>query len=114
MREGDYAAAVSSPPYEKGAQGGLRNFKDAEKFAQVMTERDGRNGRNGTSLKSRMAQMERDAQKTYGDSVGQLGQESGETFWLASRTIVEQVYSLLAPGGAPMPDGDDIDFCDCG
>ena len=35
----------------------------------------------------------------YGSSEGQLGQETGPTFWAASRQILEQVYKVLAPGG---------------
>ena len=35
----------------------------------------------------------------YGSTAGQLGQETGTTFWAASRTILEQVYQVLAPGG---------------
>jgi hypothetical protein len=39
------------------------------------------------------------AQEKYGDAAGQLGNDSGDDFWLAARTIVEQVYLALAPGG---------------
>ena len=35
----------------------------------------------------------------YGKTTGQLGQETGSTFWAASRTILEEVYKVLAPGG---------------
>ena len=101
MIEGEYGAAVSSPPWERGAEGGLRKekFKDPEAFARRMSEGDGKGTRNGTTPASRMAQMERDAERTYGESPGQLGIETGDTFWSASRLIVEQVYRALRPGG---------------
>lgn len=35
----------------------------------------------------------------YGQSQGQLGSESCETFWQAARTILEQCYQVLPPGG---------------
>ena len=35
----------------------------------------------------------------YGQSDGQLGTESGTTFWSASAEIMRQVYQVLAPGG---------------
>lgn len=35
----------------------------------------------------------------YGTTPGQLGQESKETFWAAAKTIIEQVFCLLKPGG---------------
>ena len=35
----------------------------------------------------------------YGDSTGQLGNESGDDFWLAARQIVDQVYIAIKPGG---------------
>lgn len=34
----------------------------------------------------------------YGCSQGQLGQESGDTFWTAARAIVAQTYQVLRPG----------------
>ena len=40
-----------------------------------------------------------DAAAGYGSSAGQLGQETGSTFWAASRQILGQVYQVLAPGG---------------
>jgi len=35
----------------------------------------------------------------YGVTEGQLGQESGDTFWGAARAILLQCYAVLAPGG---------------
>jgi len=37
-------------------------------------------------------------QQGYGQSDGQLGTESGTTFWEASAEIMHQVYQVLAPG----------------
>jgi len=119
MVEGEYRAAVSSPPWERGAEGGLRKdkFSDPETFARRMSKCDGKGTRNGTTPASRLAQMERDAERTYGDSAGQLGTETGDTFWSASRLIMEQVYRALRPGGtaiwvtkAFVRDGKRVDF----
>ena len=37
--------------------------------------------------------------ENQGVTDGQLGNETGEDFWLAARQIVEQVYIALRPGG---------------
>ena len=37
--------------------------------------------------------------QAYGIAPGQLGNADPDTFWAAARVIVEQVYSLLVPGG---------------
>ena len=80
LPEGDVDAVVGSPPYEDSA--------DAQRTCME----------NGT--RARQATSERGTyQPKYGDKSGQLGAESGETFWAASRTILEQVHQLLKPGG---------------
>ena len=35
----------------------------------------------------------------YGNTEGQVGDESGETFWSAARIILQQTHQLLKPGG---------------
>lgn len=94
-----FNAAISSPPWEKGAEGYLRKdkFKDPAAFAAEMYSHDGVNGRHGCSLEARIAQIERDQRKTYGDTEGQMGQQSGETFWSASRLILQQLHQVLSP-----------------
>ena len=80
-------ACISSPPWEgnlaqdgRGADG-LKIVKQIEKkYNRRYTERS-----FPTS--------------TYGETAGQLGQETGSTFWAASRLILEEVYKVLAPGG---------------
>lgn len=101
MSAGSFDAAVSSPPWEKGAEGVLRKakFKDPEAFAVEMAKRSKTNGSHGASAEAYLAQIERDAGKTYGNSDGQLGQQSGETFWSASRLILEQLHQVIVPGG---------------
>lgn len=77
---GGFEAAVSSPPFEDAVgsddpekRGGL--YRDPKRSGDV----------NLTG--------------TYGESEGQLGAERAETFWSAARTIVEEIYRLLVPGG---------------
>jgi len=38
-------------------------------------------------------------QSKYGDTTGNIGNATGDTFWQAARTITEQVYQVLKPGG---------------
>lgn len=77
-----YDVVVGSPPWERGAEGALRKekFKDPKAFAEEMSSRDGSGTRSGTTPVSRLAQMERDAGKVYGDSPGQLGAMSSGDF----------------------------------
>jgi len=81
-RAEDFEAVVSSPPYE--AQKPVQDtafFK--EHRAAIGRDPEAPGGTPGD----------------YGDSPGQLGQEQADTFWSAARTIVEQVYAALVPGG---------------
>jgi hypothetical protein len=55
----------------------------------------------------------------YGRSDGNVGNEQGETFWLAARTIVEQTYAVLKPGAVAIwvvkrfvRDGKIVEFSD--
>lgn len=49
---------------------------------------------------SRQVTAERVTHKIrYGMNDGQLGNDTGNTFWTAARTIVEQTYTVLKPGG---------------
>jgi hypothetical protein len=48
----------------------------------------------------------------YSPSKNNLGNSSGDTFWSASREIVQQCFDLLKDGGESVPDGEGIDFCE--
>lgn len=94
MPAGDVDAAISSPPYEGMDRN--KSHKDvpiehkAELLAAAGIDPDKWLG------KARCTEMRTDG---YGASEGQLGETQGETFWSASRSIVEQVYQVLVPGG---------------
>jgi len=93
LPEGDHAAAaaqgsqqapgaearrpvvcISSPPWESSLES-----KDTEFQASA---------RPGRTIQC----------ANYGSEEGQLGRETGSTFWGAAREILEQVYKVLAPG----------------
>jgi HTH-type transcriptional regulator/antitoxin HigA len=38
------------------------------------------------------------ASEDYDDTAGNIGNQQGDTFWSAARTIVEQLYMVLRPG----------------
>ena len=101
MREGSVEAVVSSPPWEKGAEGILRRekFRDPAAFAARMAQGKYRDGKTVATTAGRLAQMNRDAGKIYGQTDGQLGQETGDTFWSASRQILDQAFLAVRPGG---------------
>ena len=73
--EGSFEGVVSSPPWE------TQNACNDPKY------QEGRYTAGGPLYGD------------YGETSGQLGQETAETFWSAAKTIVEQTYDLLVPGG---------------
>lgn len=145
-REGDFDAAMGSPPYVRHGTGHdgacirLNDAEDARREAEgcrrrpaygeaigqlaALPEGDPREVIDGVCgsppFQGSMAQAhgggclaaendERYAglgivkwkhrQSDYGNTDGQLGQSSGDTFWSASRQIMQQVYAILKPGG---------------
>lgn len=82
MPPGDYAAAVSSPPYGGDALGHdagcirLDANEDARRAAEGSYRRPG-----------------------YGATNDNIGNVTGDTFWAAARQIVGQTYAALRPGG---------------
>lgn len=75
-----FEVAVSSPPWEQNGVPDHDGQTNALKGGKL------RGGGDGF------------LHKEYGNTDGQLGSNSGDDFWLSARTIVEQVYQVLAPG----------------
>jgi len=111
---------VSSPPWEnvEGANAGHK-FADVEGTAERRAEgyATGRLRGHYASKQAIMAQLERENGYAYGTDPGNIGNQAGDTFWSAARTIVEQVYQVLRPGGhavwvvkAFVRDGQIVDF----
>lgn len=88
LANGDFAAAVSSPPYKASL-----NSTDLDFIQNRLTT-----GPAGSTKLRGLKGAASDGQ-LYGESEGQLGTERGDTFWLAAKQIVEQVYMVLRPGG---------------
>jgi hypothetical protein len=84
---GGFDAAVSSPPFEATGVGGSNNVVNLNRQCVSHNRPD------------TIAPGEDARGLTYGNTDGQLGTEQPDTFWSAACAIVEQVYSLLVPGG---------------
>lgn len=69
-----FSAAISSPPFE------------GSRIPQA--------GEGGNVANMRRS----NDREPYGDDPNNLGKTAGDTFWSASRTILEQLYSVLSPG----------------
>lgn len=75
-------AVVTSSPFEASLTAGISKNHlqpregDVRKYERTMTVDD-----------------------SYGDTPGNIGNDTGDTFWAASRTILEQVYTAVKPGG---------------
>lgn len=78
-----FQASVSSPPF----QGNTGGTNVTAKSGVLADERLLNRHAAGNSAAG------------YGESEGNLGSELGNDFWLSARTIVEQVYQVLEPGG---------------
>ncbi len=86
-----FTAAVSSPPYANSMNGAGSGID----WTKVKKDYPGR-----VMHDERIAQNEfRHSNRRYGDTEGQVGSLYDQDFWSAARLIVEQVYSVLKPGG---------------
>lgn len=94
LPSGEVDAVVTSPPWEKGAEGGFRGAKWRNPEAALAANRD-----HGASDEARRHQLERESERVYGDTPGQLGNGTGETFWSAALQVVAESYAILKPGG---------------
>jgi hypothetical protein len=84
---GGFECAVSSPPFEGSDQ--RKGGSDLMRTQRIQ------NGRNPDAPGT--AGML--TQTPYGDDKNNLGNQSGETFWSASRLILEQLHQVIVPGG---------------
>jgi hypothetical protein len=87
LAAGELAGVVTSPPWEKCDQRGSMESKVALHAAAV---RDGRGhkGKLGPSVGN-----------DYGDDPGQIGNDSGETYWQAVAQVYAQCRLAIKPGG---------------
>jgi hypothetical protein len=86
MNGNGFEAAVSSSPFEASMAGGTNTNSGI-----LGQQHKGENRTNGGSFAKSLL-------TDYGQANGQLGQDTGETFWTAARQIVEQTYQILKPG----------------
>jgi len=93
MPEGSIDAVISSPPYEGDI---VRKRNQPSDIARMNRKR----------IKCQPSLDQ------YGIGKDNLGNSSGDTFWSASRVILQQCFDLLKDGGEPVPDGEGIDFCE--
>lgn len=96
LPEGGIEAVVSSPPWEASAATGT--LRDS--LRQELAQNGHKPSASGESAR-------------YGASEHQIGNSTGSTFWSASREILSEVFALLKPGGDPVIDDENIEFCAC-
>ena len=102
LKSGDVDCVISSPPWEN-QEGSMQSkkFKDPQKSAEMVSDRNARGitGGHYATPAARKRAMDKANQQHYGNSEGQLGQDKGDTFWQAAKTIVEQCHQILKPSG---------------
>jgi hypothetical protein len=87
MKEGEFQACVTSPPWEKSINDGADHARMRERYPAWGLNPDGSN------------RMAASVGQDYGKEDGQVGNESGETYWQAVAAIYAEVFALLRPGG---------------
>ena len=98
---GGFHSAISSPPFEdREASHAARKYADPEKVAEDMARKyqDGTFRGHAASKEAILRSLKRSDEQTYGTTEGNMGNETGATFWSAARTILEQCYAVLKPG----------------
>ncbi len=97
LSEGKVASIVTSPPWEKNCEGVMRSdkFKDPMAFATAQHTKG-----HGCSVEAKLKAMVADKERaSYGDTAGQIGQESSENYWSAMKQVYASVWQSLKPGG---------------
>lgn len=85
---------VTSPPWEKNCEGSRKASKFKDAAATLKCNRG-----HGASDEAVLSQAQRDMQKTYGESPGNIGQTQKETYWQAMATVYGQCFDAIKPGG---------------
>ena len=110
------AGVVSSPPYSEARIGGLESMRRSNDAIGDYGTTPGQLGAMPAgvvtsppfeaSLQSKDELFNAETRPgrtmqvaTYGSDPGNIGNNTGDTFWGAAATIVEQCYEILKPGG---------------
>lgn len=92
LKDDGFDAAISSPPFEDSLS---RDTVDANARRAYAREHGIDNTANVTIVEmGRIGARDQE----YGATPGQIGNDSGETFWSAAAQIVAQAFDALAPG----------------
>lgn len=94
LKSGTADAVVSSPPWEKNCEGGRKASRLGAATKILKCKRG-----HGASDAAVLAQAERDELKIYGDSAGQIGKESCETYWQAMMQVYSSCFLAIKAGG---------------
>ena len=84
MKPGKVDAIISSPPYAES----LNSPKDGIDISKIKYG----------NKETRASRAYREG-LNYGTNPGNLGNQQGNTFWAAAKTILEQCFQILKPGG---------------
>ena len=93
MKEGDFDMVVSSPPYEGSINSTQNEIRNIERLKAA--------GYDDAFIRAHVTNPESQLRidSKYGVADGNIGNQSGDTFWQASAEILAQCYAILKPGG---------------
>jgi hypothetical protein len=90
---GSMDAAVTSPPFEA-------SLGTTDKEFAARAKDDYEEKRSGRRYSDAHLERTKELCTDYVSTPGNVGNDTGASFWQAARAIVEQVYAVLKPGGA--------------
>lgn len=89
--QGHMGGVVASPPSASSVHAESHGIDWSKAAPATGNRKRGVGTRQDATLRAKL--------NYAGETAGQLGTTCGDTFWSAARTILEQTYSPLAPGG---------------
>jgi tRNA G10 N-methylase Trm11 len=89
---------VSSPPYEGSISAGHTDDRTRKRQAERYARGEFQYVRADIFSSQTNIGARGMFDSHYGDAEGQIGKESGDTFWTAAKQIIQQLHQVLAPG----------------
>lgn len=98
LKAGEVGAVVTSPPWENSHQENSWSEDYRNKFIEKAEQKHGK-GKVKSIFTKHSREISNDA---YGQTEGQIGKESSDTYWQACRDVYASCYQMLKPGGVIM------------
>ena len=92
------AGICTSPPWADSLSSGELTWEQAVQIAEKQNK-TWRQGRDTAGIENQARNLMRKTGHNYGSTEGQLGAETGDSYWQAMRLVYAQCLEALKPGG---------------